>query len=149
MSKQNETQIPAAPEAPAMPDGIGLSLPDVQNILNAKHSVSVPPDDPLLMVVTILNAFLGETDKLHARHGKALSALMADKTDAYVQGVRQATDSLAEQLSASSMEGVRKLFAQHDEKMQNFKNAMWYTTAIIAVSAIVNVAVFVLQGIAS
>lgn len=146
MSEQNEIQ---APEKTPMPDGVGLSLSEVQNILNTRHNISVSPDDPLLMVVTILNAFLSETDKLHLRHGKALSAIMADKTDAYVLGVQQATDSLAEQLSASSMEGISKLFAEHAEKLQNFKNAMWYASAVIAVSAIVNVAAFVLRGAAT
>ena len=83
MSEQEETQNAGA-VSPALPDGIGLTLDDVRALLAKEHETIVPKDDPMLMIVTLLNAYLGEVDKLHARHGKALAALMAGKTDAYV-----------------------------------------------------------------
>ena len=86
MSEQEETQNAGA-VSPALPDGIGLTLDDVRALLAKEHETIVPKDDPMLMIVTLLNAYLGEVDKLHARHGKALAALMAGKTDAYVKGV--------------------------------------------------------------
>ena len=56
------------------PDGIGLSVEDVRALLARKHETSVPKDDPILMVVTILNAFLGRQDELQKKHEKALAA---------------------------------------------------------------------------
>lgn len=61
---------------------------------------------------------------------KALAALMAGKTDAYVKGVQGATDALAAQLSASSVEGIRKVFAEHAGQLQSLKSGMWYAAAI-------------------
>ena len=142
MSEQEETQNAGA-VSPALPDGIGLTLDDVRALLAKEHETIVPKDDPMLMIVTLLNAYLGEVDKLHARHGKAL----AGKTDAYVKGVQGATDALAAQLSASSVEGIRKVFAEHAGQLQSLKSGMWYAAAIVAVSALVNVAVFVLRGV--
>ena len=78
MSEQEETQNAGA-VSPALPDGIGLTLDDVRALLAKEHETIVPKDDPMLMIVTLLNAYLGEVDKLHARHGKALAALMAGK----------------------------------------------------------------------
>ena len=92
MSEQEETQNAGA-VSPALPDGIGLTLDDVRALLAKEHETIVPKDDPMLMIVTLLNAYLGEVDKLHARHGKALAAHMAGKTDAYVKGVQGATDA--------------------------------------------------------
>lgn len=146
MSEQEETQNAGA-VSPALPDGIGLTLDDVRALLAKEHETIVPKDDPMLMIVTLLNAYLDEVDKLHARHGKALAALMAGKTDAYVKGVQGATDALAAQLSASSVEGIRKVFAEHAGQLQSLKSGMWYAAAIVAVSALVNVAVFVLRGV--
>ena len=71
MSEQEETQNAGA-VSPALPDGIGLTLDDVRALLAKEHETIVPKDDPMLMIVTLLNAYLGEVDKLHARHGKAL-----------------------------------------------------------------------------
>lgn len=138
---------PAEKAPPALPDGIGLSLDDVRALLAKEHETIVPKDDPMLMMVTLLNAYLSEVDKLHARHSKALTALMADKTDGYVRGVQEATDALALKLSASSLAGIRTVFADHAARLESFKNAMWYATAIVAVSALINVAVFVLRGL--
>lgn len=45
---------------PELPGGIGLTLNEVRALLAAKNSVTVTPDDPILMMVTLLNAFLTE-----------------------------------------------------------------------------------------
>ena len=45
---------------PCLPDGIGLTVDDVRVLLAQTNNTSLPVDDPLLMVVTILNAFLNE-----------------------------------------------------------------------------------------
>ena len=131
MSEQEETQNAGA-VSPALPDGIGLTLDDVRALLAKEHETIVPKDDPMLMIVTLLNAYLGE---------------VAGKTDAYVKGVQGATDAWAAQLSASSVEGIRKVFAEHAGQLQSLKSGMWYAAAIVAVSALVNVAVFVLRGV--
>ena len=67
-------------EAPglAMPDGIGLSFDQVRTLLIQAHKTTMSDDDPMLMLVTINNAFLGEYDKLLDRHNEALTAFLVD-----------------------------------------------------------------------
>ena len=79
-----QSEIPAVPPKPedAVPDGIGLTLEQVQGLLAQTHKKVVDYHDPILMVVTMLNAHLAEVEKLHTRHKEGLSRLMADKTDA-------------------------------------------------------------------
>ncbi len=126
--------------------GVGMSLDEVRNLLATTHKTIVPQDDAILLIATLLNAYLGEVQKLHARHEKGLSRLMAEKTDAYVSGVNAAVDQLSESLSSASVEGIRKIFEAHAATLNNFRNAALWAAAIVSASALVNVVVFVLRG---
>ena len=130
-----------------LPDGIGLSLEQVQRVLVKTHKTVVDDHDPILMVVTILNAHLTEVDKLQARHREGLVRLMADKTAAYVSGVQAAVGQLTDSLSSASVEGIRKVFDKHAARLRLFKSNITWIAAIVAVSALLNVAVFVLEGL--
>ncbi len=140
---QSSTSVAALVESQ---EKTGLTLEEVRSLLSNTHNASIPENDPLLMVMTILNAYLGEVEKLHARHEKGLSRLMAEKTDAYVSGVNAAVDQLSESLSSASVEGIRKIFEAHAATLNNFRNAALWAAAIVSASALVNVAVFVLRG---
>ena len=144
-----QSEVPAVPPKPedAVPDGIGLTLEQVQALLAKTHKKVVDYHDPILMVVTMLNAHLTEVEKLHTRHKEGLGRLMADKTDDYVSGVQAAVGQLTDSLSSASVEGVRKVFDDHATRLQSFKNSTTWLAAIMAVSALLNVAVFVLGGL--
>lgn len=144
-----QAEIPTVPPKPedAVPDGIGLTLEQVQGLLAQTHKKVVDYHDPILMVVTMLNAHLAEVEKLHARHKEGLGRLMADKTDGYVSGVQAVVGQLTDSLSSASVEGVRKVFDDHAARLQSFKNSTTWLAAIVAVSALLNVAVFVLGGL--
>ena len=146
---KEKSEIPAVPPKPedALPDGIGLTLEQVQELLAKTHKKVVDYHDPILMVVTMLNAHLAEVEKLHTRHKEGLGRLMADKTDAYVSGVQAAVGQLTGSLSSASVEGIRKVFDDHAARLQAFKNSTTWLAAIVAVSALLNVAVFVLGGL--
>lgn len=144
-----QAEIPTVPPKPedAVPDGIGLTLEQVQGLLAQTHKKVVDYHDPILMVVTMLNAHLAEVEKLHTRHKEGLGRLMADKTDAYVSGAQAAVGQLTDSLSSASVEGVRKVFDDHAARLQSFKNSTTWLAAVVAVSALLNVAVFVLGGL--
>ena len=59
--QEEQPVIPPKPED-AIPDGIGLSLEQVQELLAKTHKKVVDYHDPILMVVTMLNAHLAEVD---------------------------------------------------------------------------------------
>ena len=150
-----DTQQKAAPDAapaeaekePLLPDGIGLSIEKVRDLLVKVHDSKVSLDDPVLMVVTMLNAYLGQVQGLHTKHEAGLSRLMADKTDDYVRGVKEAVSLLSESLSSASVEGIKAIFAEHDTRLKAFKSNLSWLGAITACSAIINVAAFVLMGL--
>jgi hypothetical protein len=93
-------ESPAVPGAEStLPDGIGLTMEQVQKLLATAHKTVVDDHDPILMIVTILNAHLAEVEKLQARHKEGLGRLMAEKTDAYISGVAAAVGQLTDSLS--------------------------------------------------
>ena len=130
-----------------MPDGIGLSLEQAQALIVKSNGIVLANDEPALMGITICNAYLAEVAKLHARHEKGLTKLMAEKTDAYVSGVKAAVDQLAESLSSASVEGIRKVFDDHAATLKTFKSNVYLAAVIVGMSALLNVAVFVLGGL--
>lgn len=130
-----------------LPDGIGLSLEQAQALIAKSNGVILANDEPSLMGITICNAYLTEIEKLHSRHSAGLARLMAEKTDAYVSGVQTAVGQLSESLSSASVEGIRRVFDDHAARLNAFKNNTAWLAAIVAVSALVNVAVFVLKAV--
>jgi hypothetical protein len=127
--------------------GVGMSLKEVSDLLATTHNTIVPKDDAILMVATMLNAYLGEVQKLHARHEAGLTRIMVEKTDAYVAGVNLAVEQLSASLSSASVEGIRKIFDAHAATLNAFRYVVYWAAAIVATSALLNVAVFFLRGI--
>ena len=105
------------------------------------------PYEPALIGITICNAYLAEVEKLHARHASGLTRLMAEKTDAYVSGVQAAVSQLSESLSSASVEGIRKILDDHAAMLRTLKSNVYLAAAIVGVSALLNVAVFVLKAV--
>ena len=130
-----------------LPDGIGLPLEQARALLAHTHETVLDKADPILMVVTMLNAHLHEVENLQASHEKGLTKLMADKTDTYASGVQKGIAQLTGSLSSASVEGIRKVFDDHAARLQAFKNSTAWLAAIVGVSALLNVAVFVLGGL--
>ncbi len=137
-------KLNAEPNKPLLPDGIGMNLDDIRLMLAHVHDMRPPEkDDPLLMVVSILNAHLAELDKLHQRQSAAMTKLMAEQTANYVQGVQETADNLAKSLQSASLEGLQSLL----QRVDRMKMALWWAAAIISLSALLNVAIFVLRGL--
>lgn len=127
--------------------GVGLSLEQIRSVLASTHEVVVPKDDAILMIATMLNAYLTEIEKLQARHEKGLTRLMAEKTDAYVCGVQAAVEQLSGSLSSASVEGIRKVFNDHATRLNTFKGNINLAALIVGLSALLNVVVFILKAV--
>jgi hypothetical protein len=126
-------------EAPGIPDGVGLSIETVRNLLMQKHQTTMSQDDPMLMMVTLTNAFLGEYDRLLKQHNTSLTSYLESASVQHLETIRQASDAITQSMSAASIGTIGKMLMAH-------RNHLNWTTAIIAISAMVNVAVFVLKG---
>lgn len=135
-----ETELGNAP-------GVGLTLEQIRSVVSKVHDVMLPKDDATLMIATILNAYLTEVDKLQARHEKGLTRLMAEKTDEYVSGVQVAVNQLSASLSSASVEGIRKVFDDHSATLKTFRSNVYLAAVIVGMSALLNVAVFILKAV--
>jgi hypothetical protein len=137
--KQQSSVLQAAQldlEQAQLPDGIGMRIEDVRDQLIRLHDKKVSLDDPVLMVVTVLNAYLAENDRLYNRHNSALTAILSDRTDKYVKAVAQVNDELKQSLSASALTGFQLV-------CERFRIGAYWLVGIIGVSSLINVAVFV------
>jgi len=139
--KGNGKAVPAAAEEamPQLPNGIGLDYDDIRAMLAQKNGAAVGQDDPLMMIVTICNVFLGEQEKVNKRHNEALTKIMADQTSKYLAGVKATTDDLGKVLADNSVEAIRNIFNSHSRALNaNSNNAKW-CAAIMAITGLVNV----------
>ena len=128
------------PAAPILPDGIGLTHDQVATLLAKQCKTVVSPDDPILMTATLLNAYLHEQDKLLQRHNQALTSILSARTAGHVQAVEQVSNDLKTSLTSSTVEGIQSTYKQ-------FRISLIWLAGIIGTSALVNVAVFVLQAV--
>lgn len=129
-----------------LPDGFGLSVEDVRALLAKKHDLAVPKDDPTLMWVTVQNAFLEAQDRLQKKHEKALAAFMGKETEAYVKGVEKSMAGVSKTLSGVTIEGLQQASSGFASSLAGFRTSMYLCTAVMALSALLNVAVFVLKA---
>lgn len=134
-------------EEQQLPDGFGLSVEDVRTLLARKHDAAIPKDDPLLMVVTIHQAFLEEQGRLQKKHEKALAAFMSTQTEAYVKGVEKSMAGVSKTLSGVTIEGLQQASSGFASSLAGFRTSMYLCTAVMALSALLNVAVFVLKAV--
>lgn len=121
----------------AMPEGIGLSFDQVRTLLIQAHKTTMSDDDPMLMLVTINNAFLGEYDKLLDRHNEALTAFLVDQAHEYLEVARVAAEA------ASGVGVIQETCRKHSAAVNVCQGNMKWLAAITAISALLNVAVFV------
>lgn len=152
MSEENTPAKAPEPPTPLEKElgnapGVGLTLEQICSVVSKANEVMLPKDDATLIMATILNAYLTEVDKLQARHEKGLTRLMAEKTDEYVSGVQAAVNQLSTSLSSASAEGIRKIFDDHAARLSTFKSNVYLAAVIVGMSALLNVAVFILGGL--
>lgn len=130
-----------------MHDGIGLDFESIRTMLAQKHGAVVEVDDPVMMLVTLHNAFLGEYEKLLKRHNEALTEFLGEAGAQHLDAAKQAAEVVTKGLSASSIGVIQEHLLGHKKAMVFSQNNMAWLAAIVAISAAVNVAAFVYRGL--
>ena len=136
MTQENEQVEQVAEQvSPVLADeGIGLSLEEVKALLSQKHDMVIGTDDPILMMVTLHNAFLAEHQKLFHRHESALQKLMGAETGKYLQ----ALTSLTNKLDGVSELALTKSANLHLEKLGSLKRDIFWLAVIVGGGALLN-----------
>lgn len=135
--------MPDKYEMPILPEGIGMNLEQVQKLLADQHKTIVSLDDPVLIMVTIMNAFLSQQNALLERHKTAMVNIMTEKTNDYVAEVKTATKSLSAAMSDLMLAAIQKTMNDHSLTLANHKKDTMWLSAIVAISALINVVVFI------
>ena len=126
------------------PDGIGLSIENVQALISKHNETFVAKDDPILLTVTILNAFLEEDRKLQDKYLIALKNVYSEQVKDFLKQVQQSTNVVKESLETVSIEGLQKIHEKSTARINNLENNMKWACFIIGFSALSNVVVFIL-----
>lgn len=126
---------------PLLPDGIGLTVEQVSALIHQVNHFSLPPDDPALMYVTIMNAALTEQAKLQKAHQSALGKMMDEHTQKYVQETEKGMKEILFTLSKLTTEGLNEA----SKDMVKFRTTLWMCSGITFISALLIVCVFVLK----
>lgn len=98
----------------------GLSLEDVNMLLLQKHGLTVPKHDPLLMLVTINNAYLYEVQKLLNSHNKALTKIMAGASTNTIKAIQDEARIFAADFKDAAITNTLAKVTEHQRAMDIF-----------------------------
>jgi len=115
------------------PDGIGISLEDMDVLLSQVNQTFMDKHDPVMIMISVCNAYLGQVQKLHKIHNEALGKIITSRTQEYVAEVKATTESFAQAVSTASVEGIRKIFTEHAAALHSYAwNARWCALITVA-----------------
>lgn len=116
-------------------DGRGLKYEEVRALLAEKHDSGLSLDDPILMLVTILNVYLSELEKAHLAYNTALGDILAAKTGEHIAKVKEAASLLEKAVSESSVNAVNAAFTAHDTSLRRHTGCMLWLYGVMVLAA--------------
>ncbi len=119
MSEDPEREID---DRPPLPDV--MSLDDARAVLVREHGVAIGNDDPILMAVTLHQGFVRDLDRLLARHGEGISALLSVTGNSYADTVEKVLESLKDKTVKASLEQSFALIAEQTKAMETLRRRM-------------------------
>ncbi len=142
MNSQDDSEGQAQP----LSDGIGLSIDALRQEISRVLNVNLPKDDPMLFVGVINNAFLNEYEKLLKKHDKLIQDYIGEQSKKYLNQLSQVSgdvSGIVDSLKDASIEKFRYEFAAFHDGLRNMRHSLFVLTAVMLISAAINVAVFV------
>lgn len=70
-----------------LPDGFGMSLDEVRALILNKYDIKVDKDDPILLIVPILNACLHEQKKLQDEYKENLKGVYQEVLEIFLENL--------------------------------------------------------------
>lgn len=136
----------------AVQDAGELSVEGVRQLIAQRHNTSVPADDPALIMVTIMQAALNEERRLQESHRKKLAEVMDGMVNGLAEAVKKESADIGEKLSGVAVQELQHVSAAlHEsgttvsEKLSGHVTALYLCTGIVAISALVNVWVYLVR----
>ena len=113
-------------------DGVGITLEEARNLLAIKHETVVGIDDPILMMVTLNNAFLSQQEKLFGQYQTALKSLMSTELNNFTAE----TDKIMEEIKSVTASAVVEEAQLQLERVTKLRRDMIWMSAVTVVSAL-------------
>jgi len=126
--------------------GAGLSIEEVRAILHREAGVSIDKDDPLCLLVPILNAYMGAFDRFAAKHRDGFSVYLNSEGLKFLDQARQAADTLTKGVSQSSVSEIKEIFQGFNRSLLNFQSNIRWLTIIVVVVSVANVLAVILSN---
>ncbi len=139
INSQNKEEV----EKSKYDDGIGMSIEYVRALIAKENEVIIDKDDPILLTVTILNAFFHEHEKVQEKYMIALKNLYSDQVNDFVETIQESTDKVEEKLREISTEGLIKIYESQNKRMTELQAQLRNTCIIIGLLVLLNIAVMV------
>lgn len=127
--------------------GVGLSVEEVRSLLHREASVSISRDDPLCLLVPILNAYMGEFDKFAARHREGFSAYLNTESSKFLDQAKQAADTLTRGVSQASVAEIKEAFQSVNKSLANFQSNMRLLSIVVVVASFANILAVILSNV--
>lgn len=70
-----------------LPDGFGMSLDEIRALILNKYDIKVDKDDPILLIVPILNACLHEQKKLQDEYKENLKGVYQEVLEIFLENL--------------------------------------------------------------
>lgn len=111
-----------------LPNGFGMSLEDIRALILNKYDIKVDKDDPILMIVPILNACLYEQQKLQEEYKEGLKLV-------YQEVLEEFASEIDKKLAAASV------VVRQESKYEEHRRTVYvlYTLVVILSLALMTI----------
>ena len=148
----NENTMTTDDRGGAVQDAGELSVEAVRQLIAQKYNTTIPPYDPALLMVPIMQAALNEEKRLQESHREKLAEVMNGMVNGLAEAVKRESAGVSEKLSGVAVQELQHVSAALHEsstavsaRLSGHAIALYLCTGIIAVSAIVNVWVYLVR----
>lgn len=101
-----------------------LTIEELKHLLVQKHGMPLRDDDPILMVATMIEAYLNELESFLGRHEEVLQKILSTETQRYVHEVKERTEDLLERAVRANMQNTIHEIVAHQTAMNDFLNVL-------------------------
>ncbi|WP_300811116.1 hypothetical protein [uncultured Desulfovibrio sp.] len=148
----NENTMTTDDKGGAVQDAGELSVEAVRQLIEREYKETLPKNAPELLMVPIMQAALNEEKRLQESHRKKLAEVMDGMVNGLAEAVKRESAGVSEKLSGVAVQELRHVSAALHEsstavsaRLSGHAIALYLCTGIIAVSALVNVYVFLVR----
>ena len=108
-----------------MPDTLPRITPEeMKSLLMKRHAVFIGDDDPILLSVTLHNAFLDQYDAMLERHEEAVTSFLRQTSSRLIEEITAHKNAVLGKAVRASIENTLAEISQHQKSMTHAHVAM-------------------------